>query len=44
VRSGISVYAADLLPELAKRAEVAAIVDQPEWEPGHGYRIVPFRD
>jgi glycosyltransferase involved in cell wall biosynthesis len=44
VRSGISVYAADLLPELARRAEVAAIVDQPEWEPGHGYRIVPFRD
>jgi glycosyltransferase involved in cell wall biosynthesis len=44
VRSGISVYAADLLPELAKRAEVTAIVDQPEWEPARGYRIVSFRD
>lgn len=39
VRSGIAGYAALLLPHLAKRAEIVAVVDQDSWEPLEGVEV-----
>ncbi|HEU5162797.1 MAG TPA: hypothetical protein VFV54_06610, partial [Thermoanaerobaculia bacterium] len=40
VRSGIAGYAALLLPHLAKRAEVVAVVDQETWEPVRNLEVL----
>jgi glycosyltransferase involved in cell wall biosynthesis len=40
VRSGIAGYAALLLPHLAKRAEVVAVVDQERWAPLEGVEVI----
>lgn len=42
VRSGIAGYAAMLLPELARRAAVTAVVDQREWVAPAGVEVIPF--
>ncbi|HEY0592973.1 MAG TPA: glycosyltransferase, partial [Thermoanaerobaculia bacterium] len=41
VRSGIAGYAALLLPHLAARAEVVAVVDQERWDPVGAIEVVP---
>ncbi len=40
VRSGIAGYAALLLPQLAKRADVVAVVDQERWEGVEGVEVI----
>lgn len=44
VRSGIAGYAALLLPHLARRAEVAAVVDQESWDPVEGVEVLRLRE
>lgn len=42
VRSGIAGYAAMLLPEMARRATVTAVVEQGEWAAPDGVEVIPF--
>lgn len=43
-KTGIAVYSAFILPELAKRADVTAVVDQEEWEAPAGCRVIRSTD
>jgi glycosyltransferase involved in cell wall biosynthesis len=42
VRSGIAGYCALLLPHLARRAEVVAVVEQETWEAPKGVEVIRF--